>query len=549
MAFILQRRALARQVQQQLEQLTTGEEIEDGSATDSTTTTTDVEKATAGGAETTPVDGDAYLAIPGITRGVDHRTGQPYYDVGWAGADDAANPRRWGTGARLGSTGLVSAVAFFATAASSIDSVVGAGAAAELGGASAAAVESSLATALFLVGFGAGALLASPLSELVGRQPVYLASLLVFGAWTLGSALAPDVPARLAFRFLMGLSASAPLTVAGGSVADLWSPAERAFAYPLYAILGFGGAAFGPVVGTWIGNDPNLSWRWVEWLTLILTGASIVLLFLFKRETFAPRILYFKAAAFRKYSGDPRFKTSSEVSEAGEICPILKRSFGRPFLLCFEPIVISFTVYLTINYIILFTFLDGYPYIFAKTYGISENLSNTAFVGLLVGILLPLLLLPWIYSSTIKQLQRDGDTGSGEKLNREQRLYFAMIGAPAVPIGLFWMAWTDYSFISIWSPIAASVLIGFGIVCVFMSANMYIIDCYEMYAASALTFNALIRYIAAGGFTVIGIPLYENLGTHWTLTLLGVVSTLAAPIPFVLFKWGPNIRAQSKWAC
>jgi hypothetical protein len=102
-----------------------------------------------------------------------------------------------------------------------------------------------------------------------------------------------------------------------------------------------------------------LTWRWVEWLTLILTGACIALLFFLKRETFAPRILYLKAAAFRKYTGDARFKTSKEASDASETSVILKRNFGRPFQLCFEPIVISFTVYLTINYIILFTFLDG----------------------------------------------------------------------------------------------------------------------------------------------------------------------------------------------
>ncbi|KAI0533124.1 major facilitator superfamily domain-containing protein [Xylaria digitata] len=487
---------------------------------------------------------DAYLSIPGITRQID-RDGEWYYNVGWTGEDDMSNPKRWPTATRLGSTFLVCVVAFFATSASSIDSVIIARAATEFGVSS--AVE-SLATGLFLVGFGTGALLASPLSELVGRQPVYLVSLVIFEGWTIGSALSPNIAAQLIFRFLMGVSASAPLTVAGGSISDMWTPLERTFAFPFYAIPGFGGAVFGPAVGTWIGNSPNLTWRWVEWLTLILTGFCVILLFLFKCETFAPRILHLKAAAFRKQSGNSRFKTATEASDDSKIMPILKRSFSRPFLLCFEPIVISFTLYLTINYVILFTFLDGYTYIFADVYGISENLSNTAFLGLLVGILLPLGLLPWTYHCTVKQLQRDGDKGSGTMLNRESRLYFAMMGAPAVPIGLFWMAWTDYSFISIWSPIAASVLIGFGIVCVFMSANMYIIDCYEMYAASALTFNALIRYIAAGGFTVVGIPLYKNLGTHWALTLLGAVSALVVPIPFVLFKWGPKVRARSKWA-
>jgi hypothetical protein len=81
-----------------------------------------------------------------------------------------------------------------------------------------------------------------------------------------------------------------------------------------------------------------------------------------------------------------------------------------------------------------------------------------------------------------------------------------------------------------------------------MSAYMYTIDSYEAYAASALTFVALVRYIAAGGMTVVGIPMYENLGTHWTLTVLGCISAVALPIPYVLYWFGPSMRKRSKWA-
>lgn len=249
MAFILQRRALAKQVQHQLRQVedaTRGSDLsDDGCNTDTTTTPgtdTDIEKTAAVADVGTMTPRDAYLAIPGITRRLD-ADGAWYYDVGWDNdGDDKFNPKRWTTATRLGSTLLVCAVAFFATSASSIDSVVGARAAAEFG---VSRVVESLSTGLFLVGFGAGALLASPLSELVGRQPVYIVSLLIFEGWTVGSALAPNIAARLIFRFLMGLSASAPLTVAGGSISDMWSPIERTFAFPFYAIPGFGGAAFG----------------------------------------------------------------------------------------------------------------------------------------------------------------------------------------------------------------------------------------------------------------------------------------------------------------
>lgn len=96
------------------------------------------------------------------------------------------------------------------------------------------------------------------------------------------------------------------------------------------------------------------------------------------------------------------------------------------------------------SYIVLFTFLDGYPYIFEMTYGINTGLSNLCFLGLLIGIMSSGTMIPLVLHITKKQLARDGDDGTGKALNQETRLIFAMIGAPLIPIGLFWMGWTDY---------------------------------------------------------------------------------------------------------
>jgi hypothetical protein len=199
----------------------------------------------------------------------------------------------------------------------------------------------------------------------------------------------------------------------------------------------------GPVIGAYIGYADSVSWRWAEWVVLILDGAVILMLLLFKAESFAPRILYYKARQLRKLTGNPKFMTTHEA-EHTTLGALLSKCFFRPFVLCLEPIVLVFTLYLVIVYVILFTFLDGYPYIFAQTYGINEGLSNICFLGLFVGILLVVALVPFVYRSTVKQLERDGDDGSGKAIFRESRLYFAMVGAPALPIGLFWMGWTDY---------------------------------------------------------------------------------------------------------
>lgn len=40
---------------------------------------------------------------------------------------------------------------------------------------------------------------------------------------------------------------------------------------------------------------------------------------------------------------------------------------------------------------------------------------------------------------------------------------------------------------------------------------------------------------------------YDRLGIHWATSLLGFISVAMLPIPWVLFKWGPRIRARSRY--
>ena len=83
---------------------------------------------------------------------------------------------------------------------------------------------------------------------------------------------------------------------------------------------------------------------------------------------------------------------------------------------------------------------------------------------------------------------------------------------------------------------------------VFVSSYMYIIDAYQVNAASALTFATVTRFLVAGGLAVAGVPFYENVGSHWTLTILGVIAMLLAPAPYLLYRWGPLIRQKSHYS-
>ncbi|KAI9817145.1 MAG: hypothetical protein M1827_001257 [Pycnora praestabilis] len=464
--------------------------------------------------------------------------------VGYEGENDSMNPHNWGFGVRISATLLIASIGFIVGFASSIDSAALKQATKDFG---VSEVTESLATGLFLIGFGCGALFAGPISETVGRNPVYIVTMSLYMIFIMASALSPNIGAQLAFRFIAGFFGSTPLTCAGGSISDLWSPMERVYAFPIFANAAFIGPVLGPVVGGFIGQSSRVSWRWTEWITLIISGLILSLIIFLQPETYAPILLKWKAAHLREVTGDDRYKAEVEVREE-TFLQRLKHALYRPFVLTFnEPIVILIALYLTVIYIILFTFLNGYSYIFAMTYNFSEGLVGLSFLGIAVGLCLCSLLVPIIYRWSKRDMQTIQAAG-GDRLPPEFRLWFGMLGAPAIPISLFWMGWTSYPSISCWSPLAASVLFGYGILCVFISSYQYVIDAYESFAASALASVTLIRYVAAGGMVEVAIPMYENLGVHWTLTILGCLSALLAPLPYAFFKWGPAIRKRSKFA-
>lgn len=71
-------------------------------------------------------------------------------------------------------------------------------------------VVATLGLSLFVAGYGTGPFLWSPMSEIpvIGRNPVYILTLVVFVAFQVPVALATNLGMLLAFRFLTGFFGS-----------------------------------------------------------------------------------------------------------------------------------------------------------------------------------------------------------------------------------------------------------------------------------------------------------------------------------------------------
>ncbi|ERF68060.1 hypothetical protein EPUS_08496 [Endocarpon pusillum Z07020] len=403
------------------------------------------------------------------------------------------------------------------------------------------AMAGSMTTGIFLIGTGVGSLFAGPFSETFGRNAVYFSTMVVVLLFIMAKALAPNYGAALAFRFLCALFAASPMTVAGGTIGDIWTPMQLPFGLPVVTFAAYAGPILGPVISAY---TPEIGFAWADWISMIMVGAALVFVLLAQPETFGPVLLEWRAKHLRDLTGDNRYQ-AKHASASSFGTRLLTNAF-RPFSMAWtEPIILVFSFYLTLLYFVLFTFLNGYPYIFERPYGISTSLTFIIWSAMMPGVFAAMASIPYIYHLTKKAAAKAA--AAGESLQPEVSLYYSMAGASILmPVSLFWMAWTCYSDISIWSPIVASGVFGYALVCIFTTSYMYIIFVYLQYAASALGFMTFTRYVISGALSPASIVMYDNLGPHISLTIVAIVTTVMAPVPYILYIYGHKIRAMSR---
>ncbi len=310
------------------------------------------------------------------------------------------------------------------------------------------------------------------------------------------------------------------------------------------------GPVLGPIFGGFIGSNTNTSWRWTEWIDFGAAAAVLALILLFQRETFTPMLLQWKARHLRAITGDQSYHTEAALSKKSFL-PWFQRTVYRPFkITAQEPILILLSLWLTLIWVLMFTFLSGYEYIFGRMgniHGNSEAMTRLCFAGIALGLLISSATVPLIAMRLRRdhhQARQQGHQG----LHPESRLWYAVVSAPAIPVALFWMGWTDTRSVSIWSPLAASVLLGYGMLGVFTGSYEYIIHAYGSFSGPALSFNTFTRYVVAGIIVEFAPSMWQDPGVAWTLTTLGCVSAALVPVFYVFFWWGPRIRARSQYA-
>ncbi|KAG8910828.1 hypothetical protein FRC01_006106, partial [Tulasnella sp. 417] len=386
-----------------------------------------------------------------------------------------------------------------------------------------------LGISLFVGGLGIGPLLLGPLSEFYGRNFVYWSSFALFLVLNLPVALAPNIVVYLVFRFLTGFSGAAFLSVAGGSVSDLFANEEVLLPMAIYSVSPMIGPVLGPAISGFI--NQNTHWRWTYWVIVIWAGVELALLIFLVPETYVPTLETRKAKKLRKSTGDEKYHK----------------------IMMYEPMALLLDIWSALLLGILYLTFEAFPTrVFGRDRGFNTQMSGLSFVGIGIGMLIAIASQPyWIkvykedripYWERKMRAERHKCVEEGEKKvdvsvrrkhepEPEARLLIGMVGAVLVTLGLFWFAFTTPHAIHWIVPMLATVPFGLGVIYAFISIWTFLVHAYRPYAASAMAGNSFTRSAFAAAFPLISTPMYARLGVVGATGLLAGLSALMMPLP------------------
>ncbi|PYI09850.1 synaptic vesicle transporter [Aspergillus sclerotiicarbonarius CBS 121057] len=461
------------------------------------------------------------------------------YLVTWDGPQDPENPKNWPNSIKWRYTVAVSLFTFISPVSSSMVAPALKTLGEDLHMHS--EIEMELSLSIFILGYAVGPVFFGPASELHGRVLLLQISNLWYLAWNLGCGFAQTPAELFVFRFLAGIGGSAPLALGGGALSDTWSAEERGKAMGIYTLAPIIGPVVGPIAGGFIAE--YTTWRWVFWATSVAAVFIQLVGLMWLRESHPGTLLMRKQSRLVKETGDSKFHTGAKVESLPKK---LRGALVRPLrMLTTQPIVTVIALYMAYLFGTIYLITATFPSMWAEKYGESTGIGGLNYisiaVGSLVGVFLNFNLIDRIY----RQLKEQND-GIGRPEFRTPTMF---MGSILVIVGLFWYGWSVQGHVHWIMPNIGVAIFAAGAMGCLQGMQTYVVDSYQIYAASAMAACAILRSLAGFGFPLFAPYLYQSLGYGWGTSVLAFISVgLGLPAPFLFWKFGPKLRAMSKFA-
>lgn len=409
----------------------------------------------------------------------------------------------------------------------------------------------TLPLSLFVVGYGTGTNLFSPLSEYykVGRTSIYIITLFIFFILQIPTALAKSIAALCVLRFIGGLFASVALATGGASLGDVISLPYVPIGIASWSFAAVCGPSLGPLIGSALVNAYN--WRATFWFMCALSGGCFLFMGFFLPESYGKTILYRKAQRLRAITGNQNIVSEGEI-ENQHLSPkeIAMDILWRPLeVMIYEPVVLLINIYIALVYSIMYLWFEAFPEIFINVYHFTLVEMGVTYLAIIIGIGVGAsIYIPVMYKRfTVPMIEVPFSVPP------EVFIPMAIFGSIMMPVGLLIFAWTANAETHWIACLIGALVFAVGAFCIFQTLFNYLSFSFFRYLASVFASNNLVRSNVAAFFPIIGQYLFGNLATKrypvaWGTMILFFISAGMISIPVLFYLNGPKLRARSKYA-
>ena len=368
----------------------------------------------------------------------------------------------------------------------SIDTVFPAfGAMADDLGSTPVAVQQTISS--YLLGYGLMSLFHGAISDAVGRRPVILWGIALFGLASVGCALSTDLTTLLVFRFIQGLCAGVGMIVGRAVIRDVFDGEEAQRLMSQVSMIFSIAPAIAPIVGGWILGFGD--WHAIFWFLAVLSLVLGALVWRVLPETHPP---------------ERRLPLHAGLLMGNYVAMIQHRRF------------VWLVAVTTMNFAALFLYIASAPVVVMTHLGMGESDFGWFFVPVISGMLA-------------------GAWATGRAAGRFAARTMVMAGFACCLVAA--LANLGYAaiapgYVYPWA-ILPLVLLSFGVALVFPQLMLQLLDLYPTQRGSASSMQAFLSLMFQAGVAGLLSPMLSA-----SPLFLAVAAAALSALAFGLWRWG-----------